>query len=102
MRSSRGGRIEDDRRSHGRQPRLEDSGAFSGQEGVPVTASVTIPGKSIAFIVVDAAGDAESRLLGARMCAAGWPTFKVLNVQAASWGAIQSGVADFDRGQHSA
>jgi hypothetical protein len=35
-----------------KQPRLEDSRALSGMEGVAVSAGVTVHGKSIAFIAI--------------------------------------------------
>jgi hypothetical protein len=46
---------------NGRQPRLENNGTLSGMEGAPVSADVSVPGKSIAFIAVSNANNRACR-----------------------------------------
>jgi hypothetical protein len=45
----------------GRTPRLEANGTLSGLAGLPVSGSVSVPGKSIAFIAVGDAGNPACR-----------------------------------------
>jgi len=46
---------------NGRQPRLEASGRLSGLDGAPVSGSLTLPDKGIAFVAVAAAGNRACR-----------------------------------------
>ncbi|HEX8058824.1 MAG TPA: hypothetical protein VF481_19295 [Novosphingobium sp.] len=46
---------------NGRQPRLEANGRLSGLDGAPVSGSLTLPGKGIAFVAVAAAGNRACR-----------------------------------------
>lgn len=46
---------------NGRQPRLEQDGSFSGIEGAAASASLSVPGRSVAFIAVSGAGNRACR-----------------------------------------
>jgi hypothetical protein len=46
---------------NGRQPRLEANGAFSGLDGAPVRAGLSVPARSIAFVAVRGAANPACR-----------------------------------------